>query len=345
MAINGIATLVYGVDNLADSVRFFEDFGLPLVSSTDGLACFRLAQGSEVHLRQLGDPWFMRTAQVGAGVRECIWGVDTRDHFDALLADLRRDHDVQVDADGTARFTTAFGQPIGLRVWVKQPVHTAPSPFNSPGNLNRINETRKWIRRAIPTTIQHVVWSFPDVNEAWNFYRDRLGFRLADVQLGAGLYVRAGGASDHHNIFIADAHNKALGFDGTIRFHHANFGVEDIDELMVGKNYMERRGWPKSSWGMGRHRISSGAFLYLKCPAGGEAEYGADIDALDDRWAPRVWEALFGSNIFIHDLPVFMQDEVAWQVGFCEPGSPYPDPATTVRDFEQQHGRPGVSVG
>lgn len=341
MAINGIHTLVYGTDNFADSVRFFDDFGLPVAQSTDDFARFRLAQGCEVHVRRLDDPWFLPSRQQGNGVRECIWGVDTQESFDALVTDLRRDHEVRIE-QGVARFVTAFGQAMGLKVWVKLPVITAPSPCNSPGRVNRVNETRKWLRRAVPTTIQHVVWGFPDVNEAWNFYRDRLGFRLADVQLGAGVYVRASGASDHHNIFIADAHNEALGFDGTIRFHHANYGVEDIDELLVGKNYMERRGWPKSSWGMGRHRISSGAFLYLKCPAGGEAEYGADIDVLDDRWMPRVWEALFGSNIFIHDLPVFLQSEVQWQVGFCDPMAPYPDPSTTVRDFEQRH--PPVSI-
>lgn len=343
MAIIGIATLVYGVDHFADSVRFFEDFGLPLVKASDDFARFRLAQGCEVHIRQLGDPWFMPSAQLGAGVRECIWGVDTQENFDALLADLRRDHEVRLQ-DGVARFVTAFGQPIGLTVWHKLPVHTAPTPFNSPGNINRVNETRKWIRRAIPTTIQHVVWSFPDVNQALDFYRDRLGFRLADIQLGAGVYVRAGGAPDHHNLFIADASNAALGFDGTIRFHHANYGVEDIDELMVGKNFMERHGWPKSSWGMGRHRISSGAFLYLKCPAGGEAEYGADIDVLDDRWAPRIWEARFGSNIFIHDLPTFLQDEVQWQVGFCEPDAHYPAPSVTVRAFEAGEAPPAVTI-
>lgn len=324
MAIIGIETLVYGVEDLPESVRFFEDFGLPVHKRSENFVHFKLAQGCSVHIRLLDDPWFLKSEQVGLGVRECIWGVDSQESFDDLVADLRRDHDVNIDPDGTARFVTAFGQALGLKVWTKKPVHTAPSPFNSLGRINRVNETRKWIRRAVPTCIQHVVWGFPDVNQTLDFYRDRLGFRLSDIQIGSGVYMRAGGAQDHHNIFIADATATVLGFDGTIRFHHANFGVEDIDELMVGKNYMERRGWPRSSWGMGRHRISSGAFLYLKCPAGGEAEYGADIDVLDDRWMPQVWEARFGSNIFMHDLPVFLQDEVEWNVGYCDPMAHYP---------------------
>lgn len=324
MAIIGIESLVYGVEDFAESVRFFEDFGLPLHKRSDDFAHFKLSQGSNVHIRLLDDPWFLKSEQVGLGVRECIWGVDSQESLDELITDLRRDHDVRIDADGSARIVTHFGQALGFKVWNKKPVYTAPSQFNSPGRINRVNEMRKWIRRAIPTCIQHVVWSFPDVNQTLDFYRDRLGFRLSDIQLGSGVYIRAGGAQDHHNIFIADASAKFLGFDGTIRFHHANFGVEDIDELMVGKNYVERKGWPKSSWGLGRHRISSGAFLYIKCPAGGEAEYGADIDVVDDRWMPRIWEARFGSNIFMHDLPVFLQDEVEWNVGFCDPMAHYP---------------------
>lgn len=324
MAIIGIESLVYGVENLVESTQFFDDFGLPPHSRTDACVRFLLEEGSKVVLRPLDDPWFLPSQQVGPGVRECIWGVDSQASLEALLQDLRQDHEVRIDEDGTARFVTAFGQPLGLKVWTKRPVHRAPSPSNSPGRFNRINETRKWLRRAVPAAIQHVVWSFPDVNEALDFYRERLGFRLSDVQLGAGVYVRADGAPDHHNIFLADAANRALGFDGTIRFHHANFGVEDIDEILTAKNYMERRGWPISSWGLGRHRISSGAFLYLKCPAGGEAEYGADVDVLDDRWMPRVWEARFGSHIFIHNLPAFLQDEIEWNVGFCGPMSRYP---------------------
>lgn len=331
MAVVGIETLVYGVEDLPGSTRFFEDFGLPLRRRSDDVAHFRLANGGNVHIRRIDDPWFLPSEQVGLGVRECIWGVDSQESFDEMVADLGRDHDIRLDANGTARLVTAFGQALGLKVWTKRPVHSAPSPFNSPGRINRVNELRKWIRRAIPTTIQHVVWSFPDVNEALDFYRDRLGFRLSDIQLGSGVYVRADGAPDHHNIFLADAQATVLGFDGTIRFHHANFGVEDIDEIMVGKNHMERRGWPKSSWGLGRHRISSGAFLYLECPAGGEAEYGADVDVLDDRWMPRVWEARFGSNIFMHDLPVFLQDEIEWNVGFCDPMARYPAADTPGR--------------
>lgn len=331
MAIIGIESLVYGVDDFEKCVRFFEDFGLPLRtrSDTEHVARFHLEEGSNVYIRMIDDPWFLKSEFKGIGVRECVWGVDTQESLDELLADLGRDHKLHHDANGTVRFVTKFGQAIGLKVWNRKQVRTSSSATNSPGNANRINETRKWLRRAVPKVIQHVVWGFPDVNETLDFYRDRLRFRLSEVQLGSGVYIRADGAPDHHSIFIADANNKNLGFDGTIRFHHANYGVEDIDEIMIAKNYMERHGWPRSSWGLGRHRISSGAFLYLKCPAGGEAEYGTDIDVLDDRWRPRIWDQLFGFQIYVHDMPPFISDsEKEWIVGYCDPDAHYPSPET-----------------
>jgi hypothetical protein len=32
---------------------------------------------------------------------------------------------------------------------------------------------------------------------------------------------------------------------------------------------MQLQGWPRSIWGLGRHRIASSIFMYLPCPAGG----------------------------------------------------------------------------
>lgn len=327
VAIVGIETLVYGVEDFDGSVRFLEDFGLPLVSRDDNakFARFQVESGARVCIRMMDDPWFLKSEQVGLGVRECFWGVDTQENFDALMADLGQDHEITRDVDGTVRLVTSFGQALGFKVWTPKQVHGATSQINSHGKVNRINEMRKWVKRALPKVINHVVWSFPDVNEALDFYRGRLNFRLTEIQLGSGVYIRADGAGNHHHVFLADAANKALGFSGKIQFHHANYGVEDIDEIMIGKNYMERRGWPKSSWGLGRHRLSSGAFLYQAGPPGGVAEYGADIDYLDDRWVPRVWDQLFGFINYLHDMPDFIKDrELEWNVGFCDPMDYYP---------------------
>src|SRR5260370_41677961 len=92
---------------------------------------------------------------------------------------------------------------------------------------------------------------------------------------------------------------------------------------MVGANHMERCGWDKSELGLGRHRIDSALFYYLPCPTGGEAEYGADGDYVDDSWVPRFWEEpLFGYLTFTHNLPAFFRHEPAWKFSYLDTEKP-----------------------
>jgi catechol 2,3-dioxygenase-like lactoylglutathione lyase family enzyme len=324
MAINGIETIVYGVDDVATCTRYFEDFGLPLVEKAAGSAHFQLDEGSNVLLRHVKDPAIPASKLTGTGVHETVWGVDSEASLEKLVANLSRDREVRRDADGTAHTLCDAGLAIAFRVFRKRPVHTAPDPVNSPGNVNRMNLQRKWKTQARPKTIQHVVFQVPDVERAWTFYRDRLNFRLSDIQRSFGVFGRANGTNDHHNIYFLDASLPFEGMDGKTRFDHVNYCVEDLDEVMVGTNYMQRKGWPRSEWGLGRHRIASSIFMYLPCPTGGKAEYGADSDVLDDNWVPRSWNPLFGFVSFLHNIPPFMMDAAPWDVQFVEGHTPPP---------------------
>lgn len=328
MAITGIRRLTYLVDDVRQCAQFFTDFGLAPLGDDAGSARFEAMNGAQVLLLARGHADLPQgTAQTGLGVHECVWSIDTEAALAALCADLGRDHDLRTDAEGVVHFVTPFGQAIGLAVWQPRAVFGAPSPSNTVGRIGRLNQPRKWIDRARPKRIHHAVWTFPDVDEALDFYRDRLNFRLTDIQKGFGVYIRADGAYEHHNVFIANAHAKMPGFDGTLKFHHANFEVEDIDEMMVAKNHLDRHGYQFNSWGFGRHRLTSAAFLYLPCPAGGEAEYGADCDCVDDSWRPRIWEGGFGTLIFMHDLPEWLHREPPWDVSYANPDQLHYHPA------------------
>ncbi|NBB13094.1 VOC family protein [Pseudomonas sp. SLFW] len=323
MAIIGIESLVYGVEDLSESTRFFEDFGLPLIHQDTDSSLFRLEEGSHVVLRLLGDPSLPASSVIGSGVLETIWGVDSRASLEALAQQLGRDRDLRFDADGTVHFQTDCGLAMALRVYSRKTVLTAPDALNSPGRINRLNQHRKWRLRARPKVIQHVVFAVQDYEKTFAFMKERLGFRLSDHQRTFGIYARADGANNHHNIFFLNANLPFGGNVGEVRFHHANFGVEDIDELMVGANYMERKGWEKSHFGLGRHRIDSGLFYYVPCPAGGEAEYGADADYVDDNWIPRDWEEpTFGFAHYVHNIPPFLKEEPGWVVKYLEGSVP-----------------------
>lgn len=321
MSIIGIERLIYCVSDIARSVRFFQDFGLPLIEQDHTGARFQLAEGSSVEIRPRGHLENSGTQIVGDGVHEVVWGVDSAETLEVLVRRLGTDRAVERGEDGSAHFVTDFGVAMGLRVFSKVPVVNAPESANAAGNITRLNRPRRWRERAIPKVISHVVFSVPAYEEAYAFMRDRMGFQLSDDQVGFGMYLRCDGTNNHHNLLLLNANADLPDMDGQLRFHHANFGVEDIDELMTGANHMTRLGWEPSHLGLGRHRIDSALFYYLPCPAGGEAEYGTDSDYIDDSWVPRKWvEPLFGYAHFVHNLPPFLMEPPAWKIEFTTAG-------------------------
>lgn len=324
--INGIETIIYGVDDVAESTRYFVDFGLPLVSGGKDETLFELEEGSSVIIRPLDQAVTPGQALVGLGVQKVIWGVPDQKHFDRAVAKLRMVTDVSVDESGTAHFFDGDHIACGIRIYPKVRIFGAPDPVNSYGNVQRINQHRKWRLKANPKTIQHVVYMTPDPQRSFDWYKDNLDFRLSDFQEGFGIFARASGTNDHHSIYWLRADLPFPGCDGKVRFNHINYGVEDLDEIMVGTNYMERKGWAKSVWGLGRHRIASSLFMYLPCPAGGDAEYGTDSDVLDDGWIPRRWHAGFGTMSFMHNLQPWILDDQPWDTGFLEGHTPLGKP-------------------
>jgi catechol 2,3-dioxygenase-like lactoylglutathione lyase family enzyme len=319
MPVIGIETIMYCVEDVGRSVDFFEDFGLRICQQDEAQTRFRLPDNSNVIVRSLDRHPVPGSRIEGPGVHEVIWGVDSRKDLERLVGRIAADRPVRRDADGVAHFVADGGIPMGLRHWDDfRLVLTSVDPVNSPGNTNRLNTHRKWISRAYPKRLFHVVYLVPDITLCKDFMISRLDFRLSDTQRGLGVYLHCDGTTDHHNIFFYDSNSAMSRFKGATRFHHVNFYLTDLDEMMVGKNYMERRGWGPSTWGVGRHRIGSALFYYLPCPAGGEAEYGADGDQIDDNWVPRDWDALFGFAQWISNIPEFFMQGHDWSVGFIE---------------------------
>lgn len=309
MAITGVESAIFGVDDLEACRRFFVDFGLRLCAESTDLVEFRLPEGSRVVLRPASDASLPPPFGNGPGVREVIWGVDSQASLDGIEEELRRDRPITKDADGTIHAVDDMRLAVGFRVFDRLSISSQPQQVNAPGRIERWNRHRRWYRQAAPKLIHHVVFGFPDLARPVAFYRDRLKFRITDVARDRGIFFRAEGRHDHHNIFWAKTPEP--------QFLHISFGVENIDELLVGANQMQRKGW-KSKLGLGRHRISSTLYYYIQCPAGGEAEYSTDTDCLDDSWRPRLWEPLFGNQYWVASLPPFLQTAPSEDVRFLE---------------------------
>lgn len=321
MSILGVESVVFGVSDLAESIRFWTDFGLPLIASDSAHAEFQVASGSRVILLPHGDSRLPSPDPfAGNGVKETVWGVDTAANLDRIAASLATEVAVTRDADGTVHCVCPDGQPIALRVWNKRAVVSEASPVNTPGAFPRFNQHRIWRQKAIPKTINHVVFFSPDYVGSFEFYERHMGFRYADHSKGTGIFARADGAFEHHAIFwvncdlpIAPDHFK---------FMHIAFGCDDIDEVMLGANIMDAKGWKNasmnSSGGISRHRISSAIYYYCDIPGkGGEAEYHADTDYIDDNWVPRAWDFRFGSLLWSNNAPpIFRGDNIPWDMAF-----------------------------
>lgn len=321
MSILGVESVVFGVSDLAEHSRFWSDFGLPLETQGETETVFRLASGSRVILRRHGDPRLPSPDPfAGDGIKETVWGVDTADNLERIATSLAREVAVSRDADGTVHCVCPDGQPIALRVWDKRPVTSEASPVNTPGTWPRFNQHRIWRQRAIPKTINHVVFFSTDYVRSFEFYERHLGFRYTDHSKGTGIFARADGTFEHHSIFWV---NCDLSFaPDHFKFMHIAFGCDDIDEVMLGANIMEARGWKNmsmnSSGGISRHRISSAIYYYCDIPGkAGEAEYHADTDYLDDNWVPRAWDFRFGSLLWAHSAPpIFRGDNIPWDMSF-----------------------------
>jgi catechol 2,3-dioxygenase-like lactoylglutathione lyase family enzyme len=285
MPINGIESVAFAAADPSEQIRFFQDFGLE-GQRHDAGADFLLPEGSRVLIRRADDPSLPPPFLPGDGPREVIWGVDNLATLDAIDADLRRDCNVSRDADGTIHMTDPNGVKIGFRVFRRRPLEQVTTVENTQTHRPRWNTVRKLYDRACPKVIQHVVFSVPDVDAALDFYVKRLNFRISDVVRGRGVFLRAEGRNEHHNLFLVA---RPLGF------HHMAFGLDCIDELMIGANQMQRQGW-KSEFGVGRHRASSIVFFYMSSPTGGEIEYAADGDYLDDDWVPNLWEPIYSNQ-------------------------------------------------
>ncbi len=321
MSILGIESVVFGVDDLDENTRFWTDFGLPLETRTSVESIFRVASGSRIILRLHGDPGLPSPDPFpGNGAKETIWGVDTDENLEKLVAGLSIDRTVTRDEDGTAHCVADDGQPIGLRVWAKKAVVSEASAVNSPGNIKRLNQHRIWRKKATPKTINHIVFFSPDYVASAEFYLKRLGFRYTDHSKGTGIFCRADGTNEHHSIFWVNS-DLPIAPDH-FRFMHIAFGCDDIDEVMLGANIMENKGWKNTtmntSGGISRHRISSAIYYYCEIPGdAGEAEYHADTDYLTDDWVPRAWDFKFGSLLWANNAPpIFRGDDIPWDMAF-----------------------------
>ncbi|HXQ49813.1 MAG TPA: VOC family protein [Stellaceae bacterium] len=288
MDIVGVDTAVFGVDDLEAARRFCRDYGFKETEHGTAGASFETLDGTGVMLRHASDSSLPRAPVGGSTGRETIWGVRDKAALEKIGAELSGDRQVRRDAAGVLHTTDDDGLAIAFQVTKRHAYDAKPKLQNIPGlpPQRPINSRVDFSTLGEARSVGHIVYWSEDPDRSMKFYLNRLGFRMTDhVGNKAGVFARAAGSRDHHNLFF-------IGKPGaTTSFQHLECHFADFQEVVVTGSYISQQGW-KTARGPGRHVMGSNYYWYFVTPMGGAMELSADIDQIDDNWVPGEWNTL-----------------------------------------------------
>lgn len=278
-----IAYARYQVPDLEIMRTFLIDFGFKVsdgVSETNAPALYsRGADGSPyLHTSELGEKKFL-----GLGFHmqsmEDLEALATKDGASEI-------HDVEgVPGCKRVRFTDpngfivdgVFGFDLG---------DAAPLPekrsYNHIASIERVGETITLESGPVDVLrFGHLVVNCADfrTSEAW--YKERFGLITAheiyaedESKIFAGFFRCDLGEkpSDHHSFFLVGT--------GEPRHGHAAFEVADWDAVMLGHDYLTKKGYTPH-WGIGKHILGSQVFDYWLDPFDNVVEHFTDGDVFD----------------------------------------------------------------
>ena len=284
MTVIRVERVVYGVPNLEECVRFFTDFGLQPLDGDGARARFATQAGQLVELTDADDPGLPPPVQDGPSLREVVWGVDTAEALGNLIANIKTDRSVNIDADGVAHTVDETGFGVGLAVSQPVPGNTDYPGANRTGAVTRWNRPLSHPGRVRPLRLCHVAMDIPKDGreQAVAFYTGRLGFVPTDRVAKVGVFMRAPGDTDHHTFLLCHRPDLA-------GFNHCAIEVANVDVVIVGANDMIERGWHEARR-LGRHTVGSNIFRFITAPCGGRVEFAADMDRVDDSYGPNDYE-------------------------------------------------------
>src|SRR6185503_18702399 len=140
MPIQRLEAITFGVEDVPQCTRFFEDFGLePLERGATG-AAFRTPENQLVHLRRSDDGSLPRAIEPGSTLRLTTWGVDSAAGLEALGAELSGDREVRRAADGKLHSTDETGYAVAFCLSEPVKVDVEAPRFNAGDHAARINQ-------------------------------------------------------------------------------------------------------------------------------------------------------------------------------------------------------------
>lgn len=286
MPIYRIEELVYGVDDLDRSAKFFLDAGFNGLTTTT----FSTAVNQIVSLKPANDPSLPPATESGPTLRELVWGVETAADIDVLAE--RLGDAAKLDGD-TLRTIDPNGLGIGFRVMdvAETPLHERPA--NQVMHRNRINERLESYIQPPALRMVHVAYNIEKAKneEALAFYRDVLNFKEVDKVLDTGTFLQSEADIEHHNFFLCFRPDR-------VGLNHVALEMWNFDAVMEAGDHMVSQGW-KESRRPGRHKLGSNVYRFVHAPSGGRLEFVADMDRMDKTWETRIFEKNPGHNLWM----------------------------------------------
>ena len=279
MNITGVESILYGCADVAAAQKFFTDLGFVPDEIGAEETTLRLPDNSAVILRAANDPSLPEAPVAGDTAREVVWGVDSLETQEAIAAELTRDRAVHKSEDGVLHAADDRGHAVGFQVSACREPLLEPPLTNAPGSRLRRNRRADGTEIRVPVVqrLAHVgYWAPGEVDATMAFWVERLGFRVSEYVRDVGVFLRAAGSNEHHDVFFARRGERR-------GFQHASYEVRDFDEVMLLGSHMEALGW-ETHFGPGRHIFGSNIFWYFWHPAGALLEITADLDYVDDSW-------------------------------------------------------------
>ncbi|MGZ8802140.1 MAG: VOC family protein [Mycobacterium sp.] len=274
MALHELTSITIGVPNVAETVGYYDDFGLRVLgdgrfATVDGGEQLRVAYSPSRRLLSL---------TVGVDDRDDIACIARR--IESMNLPVTVDDDRLEAVEPIAGFTAVVA--VAPRLF--QPPAPAVA-YNAAGRIDRADRRAPailMVEPVQPRRLGHVVIGSTDQPATQKFFTDGLGFKISDQVSTVAAFMRC--STDHHNVLVQQAPVNFL--------HHSSWQVNDVDDIGRGATAMLEKDPSRHVWGLGRHHVGSNFFWYLKDPAGNFSEYYSDMDCIVDDaiWKPEVWE-------------------------------------------------------
>ncbi|PWI57488.1 3,4-dihydroxyphenylacetate 2,3-dioxygenase [Sulfoacidibacillus thermotolerans] len=137
--------------------------------------------------------------------------------------------------------------------------------------------------------IDHANCLVRDIDQAYQWYTEKLGFRCSEYTVSGEAKERLWAAWLHRKPSV---HDLAMIREIGPRYHHTGFWIDDAKTILDACDHLASIGYHQNiERAPGRHGTSNAFFVYVRDPDGHRTElYTGDYFTNDPDWEPIRWE-------------------------------------------------------